>query len=87
MIPRWRTSRKLFSVCQVGRRVAADSLFMNSDALFMNANSQPLTVFGVSGGAPLLPGDHPAWKELYEVYEGTAAAGDMCTKCSDTWPL
>lgn len=40
MIPRWRTSRKLFSVCQVERRVAADSLFMNSDALFMNANSQ-----------------------------------------------
>jgi len=51
------------------------------------SGGQPLTIFGVSGGAPLLPGDHPAWKELYEVYEGTAAAGDMCTKCSDTWPL
>jgi hypothetical protein len=63
---------------------------------------QPLTVFGVSDGKPLLPlvlggekglermeGTHPVWKELFDVYEGTAAAGpgDMCTICSDTWPL
>jgi hypothetical protein len=65
-------------------------------------NYQQLTVFGVSGGKPLLPlvlggekglermeGTHPVWKELFEVYEGTAAAGpgDMYTKCSDTLPL
>jgi hypothetical protein len=64
-------------------------------------NYQQLTVFGVSGGKPLLPlvldrekglesmeGTHPVWKELFDVYEGTAAAdpGDMCNKCSDTWP-
>ena len=65
-------------------------------------NYQQLNVFGVSGGKPLLPlvlggekglermeGTHPVWKELFDVYEGTAAAGpgDMCTICSDTWPL
>ena len=49
-------------------------------------NYQPLTVFGVSGGKQLLPlvlggekglermeGTHPVWKELFDVYEGTAA--------------
>jgi hypothetical protein len=56
-------------------------------------NYQPLAVFGESGGEPLLlermKGTHPVWKELFDVYEGTAAAdpGDMCTKYSDTWSL
>jgi hypothetical protein len=65
-------------------------------------NYRPLTVFGVSGGKPLLPlilggekgleriqGTHPAWNELFDVYEGTTAAGqgNICTKCIDTLPL
>ena len=53
---------------------------------FMIQNFKPLTVFGVSGGKPLLPlvlggdkglermeGTHPVWKELFDVYEGTAS--------------
>jgi hypothetical protein len=62
-------------------------------------NYQPLTIIGVSGGKQLFPlvlgggvglerteDTHPVWKELFDVYEGTASAGpgNMCTKCSDT---
>ena len=45
--------------------------------------------FGREKGLERMEGTHPVWKELFDVYEGTAAAGpgDMCTKCSDTWPL
>ena len=52
-------------------------------------------VLGGDKGLARMEGTHPVWKELFDVYEGTAcrdvfnaaAASDMCTKCSDTRPL
>ena len=76
--------------------------------IYQCINDKPLTVFwrvrrkaalaagfGRDKGQARMEGTHPVWKELFDVYEGTAcrdvfnaaAASDMCTKWSDTRPL
>jgi hypothetical protein len=61
--------------------------------IFCVSGGKPLflLVLGWGEGLERMEDTHPVWKELFDVYdsEGTAAAGlgDMCTKCSDAWPL
>jgi hypothetical protein len=74
-------------------RVRWSAALLPIHCLWMH-NYQQLTVFGVSGGKPLLAlvlgrkkglermeGTHPVWKELFDVYEGTTATGPgyMCS--------